>query len=101
MSGQQLIDGQTDAALESARRAVSMAGGLTEAHYQLGLVLARREDWRNAAAAFDRAAEIRPSHAYAHYYGGLMHYRANRLDGDVPYAVEIQRRLGSRLRDHR
>ena len=80
VSGQQLIDGQTDAALESARRAVAMAGGLTEAHYQLGLVLAKREDWRNAAAAFDRAAEISPSHAYAHYYGGLMHYRANRLD---------------------
>jgi len=85
VSGQQLIDGQTDAALESTRRAISTAGGLTEAHYQLGLLLARREDWRNAAAVFDRAAEIRQSHAYAHYYGGLMHYRANRLDRMVTH----------------
>ena len=57
-----------------------MAGDLPEAHYQLGLVLAKRQDWRGAAEAFDRAAELNPANAYAHYYGGLMHYRASRPD---------------------
>ncbi|MBI4885494.1 MAG: tetratricopeptide repeat protein [Acidobacteria bacterium] len=80
LSGQQLLDGDTGAALESARQAIGLAGTLPEAHYQLGLVLARREDWRGAADAFDRAAQLNPGLAYAHYYGGLMHYRAGRPD---------------------
>ncbi|HEY6359992.1 MAG TPA: tetratricopeptide repeat protein [Vicinamibacterales bacterium] len=80
LAAQQLLEGQTDAALNSARRAVEMDGNLAAAHYQLGLVLARRQDWRDGAEAFDRAAELDPANAYAHYYGGLMHYRANRPD---------------------
>lgn len=79
-SGEQLLDNDVDAALESARQAVDMNGDMAEARYQLGLVLAKKQDWRDAAGAFDRAAELNPSHAYAHYYGGLMHYRANRPD---------------------
>jgi tetratricopeptide (TPR) repeat protein len=78
LSGQQLLDGDTDGSVESARRAVAMSGGLAEAHFQLGLALAKREDWGGAADAFDRAVELNPSMAYGHYYGGLMHYRAGR-----------------------
>ena len=80
LSGQQLLDDQTDAALESARRAVALAGRLPDVHYQMGLVLAKRQSWRGAAEAFDRTAELSPANAYAHYYGGLMHYRAGRPD---------------------
>ncbi len=80
VSGQQLLDGNTDAALESAQHAVDMAGNISEAHYQVGLVLAKRQDWRPAADAFDRAVELNPANAYAHYYGGLMQYRAGRPD---------------------
>lgn len=80
VSGQQLVDDQADAAAESAERAIAIDGSLPEAHYQRGLALAKKEDWRNAAAEFDRVTELNPSHAYAHYYGGLMHYRAGRPD---------------------
>ena len=80
LSGQQLVDNDLNAAAESAERAVAMDDGLVEAHYQRGLVLAKKQDWRDAAAEFDRVSELNPSHAYAHYYGGLMHYRANRAD---------------------
>lgn len=80
LSGQQLLDEQVGTALESAERAVALAPQLADAHYQLGLVQAKREDWRAAAEAFDRAANLNPAVAYAHYYGGLMHYRAGRPD---------------------
>ena len=80
LSGQQLLDDQTDAALESARQAAELASRLADAHYQVGLVLAKRQDWKGAAEAFDRAADLSPGNAYAHYYGGLMHYRAGRPD---------------------
>ena len=80
LSGQQLLDEDTDGALASAQQAAEQAGGLPDAHFQLGLVLAKRQDFRGAADALDRTAELSPGHAYAHYYGGLMHYRANRPD---------------------
>ena len=80
LSGQLLADGQLPPAQQAAQRAVTMADNLPEAHYQLGLVLARRQDWAAGAAAFDRAAELNPAYAYAHYNGGLMHYRAGRPD---------------------
>lgn len=80
LSGQQLVQDDVESALASARHAVEMDGGMAEAHYQLGLVLAKREEWAAAAAEFERVTEINPSNAYAHYYGGLMQYRANRLD---------------------
>jgi tetratricopeptide (TPR) repeat protein len=79
-SGMQLLQDQSDAALDSARRAVGAAGDLAEAHYQLALVLAKMQNWNEAAAEFDRTASLNPAHAYAQYYGGLMHYRANRPD---------------------
>lgn len=80
LSGQQLLDEQTDAALESAQHAAGLAGHLPEAHFQVGLVLAKRQDWRGAAEAFERAVDLNPANAYAHYYGGLMQYRAGRPD---------------------
>jgi tetratricopeptide (TPR) repeat protein len=80
LSGQQLLDDQVDAAVDSARQAVNLAGDLPEAQFQLGLALAKKQEWREAAAAFDRVADLNPSHAYAYYYGGLMHYRSNRPD---------------------
>src|SRR5215831_6515552 len=80
LSGQQLLQEDVDGASASAQQAVSMNGDLAEAHYQLGLVLAKRQDWANAATEFDRVSELNPSNAYAQYYGGLMYYRANRPD---------------------
>jgi tetratricopeptide (TPR) repeat protein len=79
-SGRQLVNGDVDGAVNAARRAVDMNDGLFEAHYQLGLALARREDWPAAAAQFDAAVNLNPSSAYAHYYDGLMQYRAGRPD---------------------
>jgi tetratricopeptide (TPR) repeat protein len=79
-SAAELLADNTDAALASADRAVAINADLPEAHYQRGLVLARRQDWRVAAEAFDRTAQLDPANAYAAYYAGLMHYRAKRPD---------------------
>ena len=80
LSAQQLMQDDTEGAVASARQAVAMNGGMAEAHYQLGLVLAKRQEWAAAATEFDRVTEINPSNAYAHYYDGLMQYRASRPD---------------------
>ena len=80
LSGQQLLGDDLNAGVESARRAVEIAPEMAEAHYQLGLVLAKREEWAPAATEFDKVTELNPTNAYAYYYGGLMHYRANRPD---------------------
>ena len=80
LSGQQLLEDQLDAATESAQQAIAVNADLPETHFQLGLVQAKRQNWREAAAAFDRAIELDPSLAYGHYYGGLMHYRAKQPD---------------------
>jgi outer membrane protein assembly factor BamD (BamD/ComL family) len=80
LSGRQLVEGNVDAAIASARQSVAMAPDLPYSHYQLGLSLARQQAWADAAAEFDATSERQPSNAYAHYYGGMMHYRANRID---------------------
>jgi outer membrane protein assembly factor BamD (BamD/ComL family) len=80
LSGRQLVEGNIEAATASARQAVAMAPDLPYSHFQLGLTLARQQAWPEAAAEFDAASDRQPANAYAHYYGGMMHYRANRID---------------------
>jgi tetratricopeptide (TPR) repeat protein len=90
LSGRQLIEGNIDAAIASARQAAAMAGDLPAAHFQLGLALARQQQWAEAAAAFQAASDRQPANAYAHYYAGMMYYRANRIDR---MAVEFEQFL--------
>jgi tetratricopeptide (TPR) repeat protein len=80
LSGRQLVEGNGEAAVASARRATSMAPDLPATHFQLGLALARLQNWPEAASAFDAASDRQPNNAYAHYYGGMAHYRAKRVD---------------------
>jgi tetratricopeptide (TPR) repeat protein len=80
LSGRQLVEGNVEAAVASVRKASAMAPDLPAAHFQLGLTLARQQQWAEAAEAFDAASDRQPANAYAHYYGGMMHYRANRID---------------------
>ena len=80
LSGRQLVEGNIDAAVASARQAAAMAPSLPYTQFQLGLALARAQQWAEAATAFDMAGQLQPNNAYAHYYGGMMYYRANRVD---------------------
>jgi tetratricopeptide (TPR) repeat protein len=80
LSGRQLAEEQNEASVATARQGVALAPQLAVTHFQLGLTLARVQQWAEAAAAFDAVIERDPTLAYAYYYGGLMHYRANRTD---------------------
>jgi len=75
-----LLDGDTAGARAAAQQATASAPGLSQAHYQLGTVLARFEDWAGSAEAFHQAAQIDPNFAYAHYYAGLSFSRSGRAD---------------------
>jgi tetratricopeptide (TPR) repeat protein len=80
LSGQQLVQGNIEGAVASARQAAGTGPDLPSSHFQLGLALARQQEWAEAAAAFDAARDRQPTNAYAHYYGGMMYYRAGRVD---------------------
>lgn len=75
-----LLDGDTEGARNAAQQALVGSPEIPQAHYQLGMVLARFEDWGGSAAAFRRMAELDPGFAYAHYFAGLSFSRAGRAD---------------------
>ena len=72
--------GDLDQALAHATQGVALGAALADAHYQLGLVLAARQEFSAAAAAFDAAAQRRAAFAYAFYQAGLAYYRHQRID---------------------
>jgi tetratricopeptide (TPR) repeat protein len=74
-----LVDGNQDAAVESARTAVARNGGLAEAQYQLGVALEAKRDRAAAAEAFVKATQANPQMAYAHYYAGQNFYEAKQV----------------------
>ena len=80
-----LVDGNRDAALETARTAVDRNQGLAEAQYQLGMVLEARGDRPGAADAFVKATQANPQMAYAHFYAAMNYYEAKRIDRMATY----------------
>lgn len=95
-SSNALIDNNLDRALELATQAVTHINDRTAqasepptpaakladfpAFYQMGLVKVRRDDWAGAAEAFEKASQLNPTFAYAHYYAGLAYSRVKRPD---------------------
>lgn len=78
-SGAELLAGNTDAAMAAATRAAEVNGDHPFAHYQVGLVASRQENFQRAAEAFGRASELKPDFAYAHYYAGLANQRIKQI----------------------
>ena len=75
-----LLGSNAQAALDAANEAVAHGESLPEAHFQRGLALSAQRDMAEAAAAFDRAAQLDPAFAYAHYYAGLTYSKVKRID---------------------
>jgi tetratricopeptide (TPR) repeat protein len=78
-SGARLVEGNMGEAMAAAQRAVDANGGNPFAHYQLGLVANRQNDYERAQEAFSRAAELKPDFAYAHYYAGTTSQRLKQI----------------------
>lgn len=79
-SASALIDGNVGPALDAANQAAAAAPDSFFAQYQLGLVRAQQEDWAGSADAFERASQIDPAFAYAHYNAGVAYSRVKRAD---------------------
>ena len=107
-SGAKALAGDIDGAFDAANRAVEANGDNPFAHYQVGLVAAKKNDFRRATEAFTRATELRRDFAYAHLYAGqaaqrlkqtakmVEHFNAFvRLAPDAPERQAIQSILRS------
>ncbi len=75
-----LLASNAEGALDAANQAVSHGESVPEAHFQRGLALSARRDMAEAAAAFDRATQLDPAFAYAHYYAGIAYSKVKRID---------------------
>lgn len=84
-SARALVGSDSERALDLATKAVAAGAGQFQAHYQLGLARAQRDDWTGAATAFERAADLAPTFAYAQYYAGLANSRIKRVDRTAVY----------------
>jgi tetratricopeptide (TPR) repeat protein len=78
-SGAELLAGNTDAAMAAATRAIEANADHPFAHYQLGQVASRQQNFKRAAEAFGRAVQLKPDFAYAHYYAGLANNRIKQI----------------------
>jgi tetratricopeptide (TPR) repeat protein len=74
-SGALLLEGNVPAAMDAAARAVSANADNPYAHYQVGIVASRQNDFERAAEAFGRSVQLKPDFAYGHYYAGLASQR--------------------------
>lgn len=79
-SGVRIVDGDVDGGLAAATEAVKLAPDLPQAHFQLGIAYGHKQDFAKAAPAFEKAAQLDPSFAYARYHAGISYYRAKRID---------------------
>ena len=75
-----LVDANPPSAIEKATQAVALAPDQFHPNYQLGLAQSAAEQWEPAAAAFEKASNIDPAYAHAHYFAGLAYSRLKRID---------------------
>ena len=74
-----LTEGNVEGARQAAERAINANQENPFAHYQLGAVASRQNDFERAAEAFTRAVQLKEDFAYAHYYAGVAHQRLKNI----------------------
>jgi uncharacterized protein HemY len=78
-SGATLLAGDPGGALAAAERAAAANGDNPYAHYQLGAVAFRQDNFQRAAEAFERSVQLKPDLAYGHYYAGMAFQRVKEI----------------------
>jgi tetratricopeptide (TPR) repeat protein len=79
-AGVALMSSNIPAAAQEADQAVAKGGSIAEAHFQRGLALAGQQNFGEAAAAFQKATDLDPNWAAAHYNAGIAFSKARRPD---------------------
>jgi tetratricopeptide (TPR) repeat protein len=79
-SGIALLSSNTAEGVAAGAKAVGHDGAPAEAYYQHGVALSLNNDMNGASAAFQKATELDPNWAYAHYFAGLAYSKINRKD---------------------
>ena len=80
LAAEQAIAALTPDAAIAAEGASMTGPPAAFAHYQMGIVKVRLEDYAGAAEAFELATTHDPALAYAYYYGGMANSRIDRSD---------------------
>jgi predicted Zn-dependent protease len=78
------------------RRSIQLKDGYWESHYELGILLGKNRDWKNAAAELSRSIALNPKFAAAHFQlaraydklGDTEHARAERAEHQRLTAAE-------------
>src|SRR5438093_9331528 len=90
-------------AKELAEKALSLNDSLAEAHASLGEILMQYYfDWKRAGSELDRAIELNPSYATAHFWQATHYMALGRIDeslAQVRKAVELDP-LSMRSEEH-
>ena len=69
-----------DEALSEMRRAVELAPARADLRDDLGTILAQRNQFADAEAAFQEALRLQPNLEQAHFHLGVMRLQAQQLD---------------------
>jgi tetratricopeptide (TPR) repeat protein len=75
-----LLGSNPGEAVEAANQAVARGDSLAEAHFQRGMALSAQQDMAAASEAFEKATELDPAWADAHYYAALAYSKIKRID---------------------
>ncbi|HYU77698.1 MAG TPA: hypothetical protein VEK56_01855 [Vicinamibacterales bacterium] len=78
-SGAKLLGGDVNGAMEAANHAVDANGENPYAHYQVGLVAFKQNNFQRSLQGFTRAIELKPDLAYAHYYAAQAAQRLKQM----------------------
>ena len=74
-----------DKAEDALKAAEEIKSDNPDIPYYRGMVAAARKDYAASAANFEKAIELNPNNAYAHYYAGLAYNALKRSDKTVQH----------------
>jgi tetratricopeptide (TPR) repeat protein len=77
------------------RRSIALDGGDWESHYELGVLLAGKHDYKSAAAELTRSIELDPKQAMTHYHLARVYDRMGE-----PEKAKAEREMHRRLTSH-
>jgi tetratricopeptide (TPR) repeat protein len=74
-----------DKAQQALTEAQKANAGNAQVYYYRGQIAVARKDYAAAVGEFEKCAELDPSHAYCHYYGGLAYNQLKKPDKMVKH----------------